>query len=238
MAPNTEKALAEPDPAPRYERKFRVDGGDRNLVELSLMRHPAMFRQVFHEREVHSIYFDTHDFRMYFNNIDGDAERDKIRVRWYGDRFGRHEAATLERKRKFGLVGTKDSFRIDPVDLHPGIDGHALVAALTADNVPPMLRAMAPGLRAVVLISYRRRYFLTTCGRFRATIDDQLRFVRLEPGLCSCLQEARDDGVILELKYGLNDDASAAQIASMLPFRMTRNSKYVVAVDKLFTVRG
>jgi SPX domain protein involved in polyphosphate accumulation len=235
MAPNTERARADAPPALRYERKFRVEGHHRSLVELALQRHPAIFREIYHQRSVHSIYFDTHDLRMYFHNVDGEAERDKVRVRWYGERDGEPQV-TLERKRKFGLVGSKDSFALGALAVGPGVRGGALSAALESDRVPAALRALCGGLRPVVLVSYRRRYLLSADARFRATIDDQLRFVRLDAGVCTYARMARDDAVILELKYATDDDSDGAAVAAALPFRVTRNSKYVVGVDKLFTI--
>ncbi len=222
--------------APRYERKFRVDETSRAVVLRAIAEHPALFREIFHERYVNSIYFDTPDLRLYFANVDGDAERDKVRLRWYGEMLGSIRAPTLERKRKFGLVGSKDSVRVGDFALHAGIHGAALVRALDHDAVPPPLRSTCRALRPLLLVRYRRRYFLSSCGRFRVTVDDDLQFVRLEEGVNALARRARDPAVIIELKYAAEDDRAAAAVAKAMPFRLTRNSKYVVGVDSLFHV--
>jgi hypothetical protein len=234
MARSLAKAHADPALEPRYERKFRIESCSRSVAEHTILRHRALFREIFHERYVNSIYYDTTDLRLYFQNVDGDAERDKVRIRWYGDLIGTHPNTVLERKRKYGLVGTKESTSIGALNFVPGVSGRELVAAIDREGVPELLRATSRSLRPVLHVRYRRRYYRTVCGRFRVTIDDKLSFVRLVPGFNSLAHRASDSAIILELKYALDDDAAAVAIASALPFRMTRNSKYVVGVDKLF----
>ncbi len=234
MARSTARAPTDATVAPRYERKFRIEACGRDVVTHAVLRHPHLFREIFHERFVNSVYYDTPEFRLYFNNVDGDAERDKVRVRWYGAMVGDHVGPHLERKRKFGLVGTKESTQLERLRVEPGVPGQELVDALDHVDVDPLLRATNRALRPVLLVRYRRRYYLSACARFRMTIDDQVKFVRMEPGINAMTRAATDDAVILELKYALEDDAAAVSVASALPFRMTRNSKYVVGIDKLF----
>ena len=56
----------------RYERKFIISQLDRHHVETLIKNHPAMFSEIFHERSVNNIYFDTHQLKHYFlpNQLD------------------------------------------------------------------------------------------------------------------------------------------------------------------------
>lgn len=236
MEQNTARSHGDGAVPLRYERKFRIETCARDVVEHVVLRHPHIFREIYAERYVNSIYYDSHQFRLYYNNVDGDAERGKVRVRWYGDMVGDHAGAMMECKRKFGHVGSKDSTRLGGLRVQPGVSGQELVGALDHDDVDPLLRATSRALRPVLLVRYRRRYYLSACARFRMTIDDQLQFVRMEPGVNGLTRCATDHAVILELKYTLEDDALGARVAAALPFRMTRNSKYVVGMNKLFVI--
>ena len=42
------------------------------------------------------------------------------------------------------------------------------------------------------------------------------------------------DSVILELKYDQENDQEAQDITTIFPFRITKNSKYVTGVQKIF----
>ena len=52
-----------PAPVPknkfRYERKFLIQDATRSEVERSIKLHPALFSEIFHERSVNNIYFDS-----------------------------------------------------------------------------------------------------------------------------------------------------------------------------------
>ena len=71
----------------RFERKFFISDIDVYQVKSLIRFHPNLFSQIFHERFVNNIYFDTENFKNYFDNIGGNMDRMKIRIRWYGDCF-------------------------------------------------------------------------------------------------------------------------------------------------------
>ncbi len=91
----------------RYERKFLVDRLDQHQVMGLIKRHPAMFCQPYPPRFINNFYLDTAHMVNYRDNVDGAADRRKVRIRWYGELMGQIENPVLEFKIKRGLVGTK-----------------------------------------------------------------------------------------------------------------------------------
>ena len=89
----------------RYERKFTVpDKFTLKTIEQFVKRNKALFREVYHLRQVNNIYFDTLAYNDYFDNVLGVSDRKKIRTRWYGDTLGDIQKPVFEIKIKKGLL--------------------------------------------------------------------------------------------------------------------------------------
>ena len=84
----------------RYERKFVTSSFSTIEVEALIKMHPAMFSEVFFERWVRNIYFDSLELKNFYSNVNGDMQRRKARIRWYGATFGPIEHPVLEIKIK------------------------------------------------------------------------------------------------------------------------------------------
>ena len=84
----------------RYERKFLVSELNRFEIESIVRLHPAIFSEIYHQRSVNNIYFDTMNVSNYLDNINGVKQRLKVRIRWYGDLFGFIDKSVLEFKIK------------------------------------------------------------------------------------------------------------------------------------------
>ena len=50
----------------RYEKKIVISGINRIEIESIIKLHPAMFSEIFSERYVRNIYFDTFEKNNYF----------------------------------------------------------------------------------------------------------------------------------------------------------------------------
>ena len=86
----------------RYERKFFISGLKKEDIEFMVKLHPAIFREIYHERTVNNLYFDSYEMKSYLDNVSGNSQRAKVRIRWYGDLFGIIEKPVLEVKIKRG----------------------------------------------------------------------------------------------------------------------------------------
>jgi hypothetical protein len=218
----------------RYERKFLVDELDPREVESVVRLHPALFREVYPPRWVDNIYLDSFDARNYRDNVDGLRDRVKVRIRWYGDLFGRIDRPVLELKRKRGLLGTKNAYPMSSFSLGPGFDLRVLAVAVGGSDLPEWVREEVMSLSPALLNRYRRRYLLSADGGIRLTLDAEREFYSIGPRnntFCFKLRDSRTS--IVELKHSPEWAERAIEVAARLPFRMTKSSKYVQGVDQL-----
>ena len=86
----------------RYEKKFRVTIAQNPLLAKLLSK--FNFKIQYPDRNISSIYYDTLDFQLYKDSIEGVFKRKKIRLRFYNKVF---DKINLEKKIKIGDLGFK-----------------------------------------------------------------------------------------------------------------------------------
>lgn len=221
-------------PSLRYERKFLVPPRWHSTIGRGIKLNPALFSPIYQPRVVNNIYLDSSALRLYFLNLDGAAQRTKVRIRWYGERLGELARPVLEFKIKHGLLGAKESFPLKPFCLDTAFNSTILAQVLSGSELPANVRHLLRGLEPTLLNCYRRHYYQSADRRYRLTWDSHLEFYRLHRGHNSLLgQAAPCPWQVVELKYDQAHAAGAEQVAGALPFRLTRMSKYVFGVDSL-----
>ena len=72
------------------------------------MSNPAAFKVSYPDRYVNSVYYDSHDFRFYRENVQGISQRVKYRVRWYGKEYQTMIYPIIEKKIKSNMLGAKE----------------------------------------------------------------------------------------------------------------------------------
>jgi len=183
--------------------------------------HPAGFYEVFPKRNVNNIYFDTPNLECLNDNLAGVSHRKKYRARWYGEAVEKIAKPKLEIKYKENMLGGKNFLPLTDFSLK---DLSALKKEVNTLIVTPFV------LEPVLLNSYSRSYWETRCGRFRITVDSKLYFHSLihSPHFFKYICE--DRAFIVELKYEAEDEDTVDRITRFLPFRLSKNSKYVNGV--------
>lgn len=73
----------------RYERKFLVEDLMPFQATGLIKLHPRLFYSPYPPRHVNNLYLDTPEMENYYDNVTGAPQRRKVRVRWYGDPFGK-----------------------------------------------------------------------------------------------------------------------------------------------------
>ena len=91
----------------RFERKYRIENQPVSVVQQMLRFHPAGFRKLFPDRQVNNIYYDTTELLTFHQNVYGQNERKKYRVRWYGSDLQQLTKPRLEIKSKHNELGAK-----------------------------------------------------------------------------------------------------------------------------------
>jgi SPX domain protein involved in polyphosphate accumulation len=215
----------------RFERKFVIDVLSRPNVEQIIKLHPLAFSEIYQQRTVNNIYFDTGKLSFFFDNISGYSDRKKYRIRWYGKTFGTVDDPVLEIKIKHGHVGQKLSFPLKSFQLNKQINKTFLHEIIQSSDVPSTINEELRYLRPVILNSYTRKYFQSFNREFRITIDDKLSFYNINDNQNNFLWSEKDDTtVIVELKYDHDKDGIAETVTNSFPFRLNKSSKYVKGV--------
>lgn len=220
----------------RYERKFYVDNFNREEIENMLKFHPAMFKEIYYERRINSIYFDSFGLQHYFDNINGITRRLKVRIRWYEDLFGFIEKPMLELKIKHNLHVGKLLYLLEPFTLDNVFSIDTIRNIFRKSSCPEVFKLHLMKLNFSLLNSYMRKYFLSSDQKYRVTIDDDMEVYKIATYQNNFLHKSKDNkGIILELKYNKPDDKFADYITNNFSFRMTRSSKYVDGLSRLYT---
>ncbi|CAN5326472.1 hypothetical protein BH10BAC1_BH10BAC1_17560 [soil metagenome] len=155
----------------RYERKFLITDYSHSDVEQIIKFHPSCFSEIFHERVVNNIYFDTLGMGNYYDNLEGEKDRVKVRIRWYGDLFGHIEYPVLEYKIKKGLLGNKLSYNLKSFVLDEKFSQKQILNSINSEIIPANVKNEVASLKPALLNSYTRKYFLVADKKFRVTVD-------------------------------------------------------------------
>ena len=218
----------------RYERKFIFPNIHLDDLIQVLYLNSFCFSEIFHERKINNVYFDDYNLSFYRQNVIGVGNRFKYRLRWYGDDFSKVNSPVIEIKRKYGLLGDKARHKFKNFNFTIGDNGiselhEVLMAKLDKDL---FYRNKFYQLQPSLLNSYKRRYFLSFCGRFRITLDYNQEF--FNPNYANYKASRRtieDRGIVLELKYNIDDDNDARLISQEFGARLSKNSKYITGID-------
>ena len=218
----------------RYETKFSIMDLNFYEIEHIIRTHPAIFNKIFYKRRVNNIYFDDLDFSSYKDNIEGEKHRKKIRIRWYGDMFGECKSPTLEVKNKLGPLGWKDRYKLKEFNLERNqfFNYESIFDYLAADS-SDILRLNLKHLKPALLNRYERVYYLSADKKYRVTLDTKMEFYSINPVMEYFKTFCDDEKTVLELKYNQQDFDGVDKITQFFPFRLTKNSKYVIGIDRI-----
>lgn len=207
----------------RYERKFRIEDIDYHQILQVFRLHPSGLRPLHDIRQINNIYFDTPQLTTYKDNVMGLAERKKFRVRWYGEEITNVQKPLLEIKQRLSEIGLKF---------------HHAVSEFSLDNLQQLIREVNQKsgsdalLMPVLLNSYKRAYYSTNDEKFRLTLDWDLSYTGLLGTPNFKKHHIKEYNVsIVEIKYDIQHEADVDRVVQYLPFRRTKNSKYVTGVD-------
>lgn len=214
----------------RRELKFPLTGCSAAEARALLMLHPACFRPAFPERTVSSLYLDEPGLSGARAGLEGETRRRKTRIRWYGPLLGPVASPALELKLKRGFLGAKIVRPLPPFVAGGGFGTGEAQALFDAAALGPAVRLAVKGLRLAAAVSFRRAYFLSADGRFRATLDREVRGAALSGRLGLFPPPPAGPSPLIELKYDAAHDADAAAVRAWFPARSAASSKYLSAL--------
>lgn len=216
----------------RYEVKLvgAEHEHSRVLAELRLL--PFGLVRQHRTRVVQSVYFDTADGRAVAQNLAGISERQKVRLRWYGDATVA-VSAQLECKQRQNGVGGKATAKLrEPLDVRGSLR-HRFTDRVRGLVVDDAARCWLDGLEPAQWIRYRRDYLVTADRRLRVTLDRELRAIDQRLGMR--LDDRRSTPLprllVVELKAAIAHRDELERLVAALPLRPGKCSKFVMASD-------
>lgn len=195
---------------------------------------------------VYSVYWDSDDWTLFWEKVEGLKDRRKLRIRRYAD--GQHGFVeikhrtdrTLQKRRtRLPLSRIYETFRgmndEDWSQTGPEADeGAADPVVAEATFLRERFR-----LRPRMAVSYRRRAFF---GAFdpdlRITFDSRLQYDPHALDIARPFETGRyiidPRAVIMEVKFSERAPVWLCNLVSAFDFKMTRLSKYCSAVDRAY----
>jgi hypothetical protein len=217
-----------PEISRRYELKLVTAETGISVVRSWTRLHPVGFRTAFPPRRVNSIYLDTHGYRNLNENLAGIEERQKLRLRWYGELGMIVEYPILEMKIKEGQMGHKKQEKLD-CSLDLANSWPTLLGIVKTAVSPAFLPILKQHSQPALINSYQREYYTTPDQQIRLTLDyDQRVFdqrVSLMPNWKRPLPIEKE--LVIELKAPPDQADRLNRIMGRFPLLRSRNSKYV-----------
>ena len=106
---------------------------------------------------------------------------------------------------------------------------------LQSGSLPDHAQVLVRDLKAVLLNRYYRWYFATVDGKYRVTIDTAMSFHRVGSLRSNFVHRQVDHtNIVVELKYRPEHGQQADRVSGYFPFRVTKNSKYVQGIERVF----
>lgn len=206
----------------RNERKWFFGNVNYLFITNALIRSEFLFRKAFPPRQVNSIYFDDLDYKSLKQNLDGNFEKKKIRIRWYGSKDKIYNAQ-LEIKEKKGFQTFKETLKLSEIDGKTPTNFNDLnEIRKILDKKFLKLNTLCP----VLTTHYEREYFISNNNLIRATVDKNLQSIFLNNYKMLNINK-NFEGTILEMKYNNNLDNFVREKLNKISARLSKSSKYV-----------
>ena len=163
------------------------------------------------------------------DNITGLSRRIKLRIRWYGLLYGKILNPKLELKCKEGELGFKYKYDLPSFHIDHTLDIKNIIEILAHSDIP-FYNINHNRLFPTLINRYKRQYLLSFDNKYRITIDTSLKYFL--PNKIDSFNE--NNQLIIELKYHQKYGDGAQFITNYLPFRLTKSSKYVNGISRLY----
>jgi SPX domain protein involved in polyphosphate accumulation len=221
------------DGSSRFELKYRLNYFQYYKIRNTIQ--PYMVKDTFTKGSnsnkylVRSLYFDTYDYRAYYEKLNGNSERVKFRLRSYHKDFNERSFIRVELKIRQGNRVIKRSVFVPIVEYqHFMANRHwqEIKDPITNEFERNLLRE---DLRPVVLIEYDREGYQTRLNsNLRITFDHHIRSVHAKSlfPTQSFFQMHYPKNVILEIKFKDNLPLWLEKLVRNQGLKFIANSKY------------
>jgi len=213
---------------PRLERKYFLTFDYEFLIKSFIKLNPTGLKEIYYQRQVNNLYFDTPDLIFLKDNLIGSNLRFKFRIRWYGQDINKNKLIkpNLEVKFKQGNLIYKYISPLKKIKLIDVLNKIKIKKMVLASQFPSFIKEIIKDLNPTLMNAYKRRYFLTADKKIRLTVDKDIIF---KPQFLTnnSLLKNPSDKIIIELKYKPENENQAVNLINYFPLSLQKNSKYV-----------
>ena len=193
----------------RTEKKVRINSS--KIYDLTKWIEENNGFQLYPKRVINSIYFDTSNYSMYSDSMEGVLPRKKIRLRNYNYKF----IFDKNVKKEIKISSVEGRFKTSSLEKNPLI--MMKLGYLDHDY----------GIcNPVINIVYERNYYKVK--NIRLTLDQKIIYKRIYNGQISSFT-TYDNSNVVELKF--NSESLINSVIKNFPFEISRFSKYCRGIE-------
>jgi SPX domain protein involved in polyphosphate accumulation len=209
----------------RFERKWVFNNNFLDVYN-NLLKSKFFFKEAFPNRLVNSIYFDDFNYTSVKENLEGDNDKMKIRLRWYGKNCYILKNPKLEIKIKKQFQNYKIIKKLDILNnLNIKNLKNAKFISETVNSIYNKKKIIP-----VSTTHYNRFYFISSNNLIRSTLDKNLSVSRVNNNIF--IPVFRNfNKIILELKYSGKYDDYVRKNINLISSRYSKNSKYIYSMS-------
>ena len=155
----------------------------------------------------------------------------KIRYRWYSP-FKEQKTGKLEFKFKRNIFGWKKRFLIPGLIINSNLTLRRL-KMIVKDNLNGKEKIIFENnCHPKIINQYKREYFESHNKKFRVTIDKshQIYDQRLKKKINLKNKTLTQKYIVVEFKFDRKNASLSKKMLESLPFRISRNSKYINSI--------
>lgn len=223
----------------RQEKKYTFSITNLLDVKKSIQNSNFSISKSYENRFVNSLYLDSFDYLNYEENLGGISNRSKARIRWYSKKpFAKITKNTnifFEIKTRNNLFGSKLIHKINFPDHTISYDNNLMVNYLRKILPLKFLPYIDHCSVFSLGVSYDREYYETSSKKLRLTIDNDIKFIKLNSFEVFNFKQVETYNAeygVLELKLPKDTYDEIADIPiDFLDITSGRHSKYSVGIN-------
>ena len=215
----------------RLEIKFITHEMNYPLVVNWIKLNKENFKKRYSDRIVNNIYFDSFDYEAFKDNIYGSSSRLKIRYRWYSH-FKDQNSGNLEFKFKRNIFGWKKRYKIPYLKIDSKLKLNHLKKVLKQNLSGYDQLIFESNCEPKIINQYKREYYENYNQKFRITIDTSHNIYdqRFKKKVNLTNKTLIQKYIVVEFKFHRNNIDLSKSMLKSLPFRISRNSKYINSI--------
>jgi len=219
----------------RFERKFYIIPQNIDLAYALLRQFCRPDNEYPHGR-INSLYFDTPDLDQHERSASGEFNKDKVRIRWYGEYETLPEIVTvfLELKSRRGFASSKkrEKFQVSSEALRVNrLRAGIIDRKVLGNTVAGFGHFTQQPLRPIITISYSRYRFTEIFSGVRVSLDYDIRSTFVAQGFGNGERELPLRGAVIEVKGPTMELPTTLRRMKLLDTDWSRFSKYSHCID-------